>query len=231
MAKFIILFIVAVFVSGCVRTDMTGFVDPAYRHGPALSSVVIIAQGMPLAERVAVEDTVVQAFQLHGVCALRALEIAPPTRALSREQEWEQQWAGAVVSGVQTVLVLTIGEKSEKQVYIPPTYTPGQTYGTVNTFGNTSYLNLYQTPGYTIGGYTVSKPQVSFAAALYDLKTGNTIWTADSLSRGGAVVTYKQLAESVARKTVSTLMADDLFKKTPPPTPQVTKASARPMRC
>lgn len=190
---------------------MTSFVDPSYRDAARFSSVVVVTFGMGLDERQAAEDSAVDSFKSHNVRALRGMDVIPPTRNLSGAQMAELIRA----ANVETVLVLSVGQKGETQTYIPPTYVPGSTYGTVNSIGNTAYLNIYQTPGYTIGGYSISKPRANYSATLYDVRTGSEIWTADALTKGNAFADYKLLAHSVAAKAVSTLLADGLFGTQP----------------
>jgi len=205
---FIVLASALLFLIGCApRTDMTSFVDPAYRSGRNFSSVVVFAVGVGLEEKQIVETAVVEQFSAYKVRAFRGIDVIPPTREVTN-----QQWADKIVSsGVDTVLIISAGGKDVTETYVPPTYFPGTTTGTAQTFGNTTYLNVYQSPGYTTGGYTISKPFAVYSATLIDVASGQTVWKADATSRGNAFATYNDLGLSVANETVAKLIADSLF--------------------
>ena len=190
--------IVAVLLGCVARTDMTSFVDPAYRDGRNYSSVVIFAYGVPLEEQQVIEGAVVERFQLREVRALRGVDVVPPTRQVPIEE-----WGPYVEkSNVETVLIITAGGKDTSQTYVPPT----STYGMAQTVGNTTYLNMYQTPGYTI-----SKPHAAYSAALIDQQNLQVVWMADATSRGNAFATFSDLGRSVAQEIVDRLVDDKLF--------------------
>jgi hypothetical protein len=191
---------------GCTRTHVTSFTDPQYQ-GSSFGSVIILGDNMGLDERQTVENTARKLFQAKGITSLRALDIIPPTRTYSKDE-----FNRAIrATGVQTILVIALTGKDTSETYIPSTYIPGSTYGTVSTLGNTSYISIYQNPGYTVGGYSVSKPHSAYAIALYDVNTDAMIWKADARSAGGATTRWKKLAKAVTLKAVKKLLRDGLF--------------------
>ncbi len=209
MYRLAVFFLAAALLAGCVpRTEMTSFVDPAFRGaGPSFSSVVVFAAGIGLEERQIIEDSVVEAFAVHKVRALRGVDVIPPTRDYT-----DAEWAGQVLAaGVEAVLFIGVGGKDVTETYVPPTYYPGSTYGTATTYGNTTYVDIYQSPGYTVGGYSISKPFAAYAASVISVADGLKAWQADAKAGGNAFHSFNDLSEQVARDTVEQLVADGLF--------------------
>ena len=130
-----------------------------------------------------------------------------PTRQYSEEETW----IILRTDGVDTVLVISLTGQGTKESYVPPTYVPGKTSGSVSVIGNTAFFNSSTTPSYTVGGYKIAKPFASYTAQLYDLDTGQMIWAATAQSKGNAFASYRNLAESMAGQTVEKLLADQMF--------------------
>ena len=192
----------------CVaRTSVTSFVDPAYRQDHNFSSVAVFASGVGLEERQTIEDTVAQRFADHGVRAIRGIDIVPPTRQVT-DKEWTQD---VVASGADTVLIISKTGQGVSHAYIPQTYYPGATSGTAQTVGDMTFFNFNQSPGYTMGGHTISKPRATYSAVLFNVQDEQPMWKADAKSRGSAFADYNDLGRSVADETVDRLIADRLF--------------------
>jgi hypothetical protein len=198
----------AALLLACVaRTNVTSFVDPAYRETHTFLSVAVFALGVGLEERQTIEGTVAQRFAEHGIRALRGIDLVPPTRQVT-----EEEWSRAVVaSAADTLLLIAKVGQDVSHVYVPPTYYPGTTSGTAQTFGNTTSFNFTQSPGYTTGGYTISKPLATYTAVLLNVQDGQPVWKADAHSRGNAFANYNDLGRSLADETVKKLIADQLF--------------------
>ena len=77
--------------------------------------------------------------------------------------------------------------------------------------GNTTYIQMRQSPGYTTGGYTISKPVAGYVVALLDAKNGKEIWRGDADSKGSAFDDFNSLGRSVAETTVQRLIEVGLF--------------------
>lgn len=194
-------------LAGCARTELASYVDPAYQGRPKFTSAVVFAPNIPLKERSRIEDVAVEALAERGVAASRGMDVIPPTRQMTNEQV-----ADAIIArGFEAVLIIFPTGKGTTETYVPPTYHPGTTTGSATTLGNTTYFNFQQSPGYTTGGFNVSKPVASYRASLIDVRSGAVIWTADASSRGSAFDDYVTLGASMARESVSSLVADGLF--------------------
>jgi hypothetical protein len=192
----------------CVaRTSVTSFVDPAYRDTQTFSSVAVFALGVGLEERQIIEGTVAQRLADHGVRAVRGIDLVPPTRQVT-EEEWSHE---ILASGADTLLLIAKVGQDVTHVYVPPTYHPGTISGTAQTFGNTTSMHLTQSPGYTTGGYTLSKPLATYTAVLLNVESGQAMWKADANSRGNVFADYNDLDRSLAEETAQKLIADHLF--------------------
>jgi hypothetical protein len=208
MVRISVLATATVMLLACApRTSMTSFVDPAYRQAPSFSSVAVFAPDAGLDERVTIETAAADAFTSHQVRAVRGIDLIPPTRQITKE-EWANQVIG---SGVDTVLFIAKGGQGTSQAYVPQTYYPGATTGTAQTLGNRTVYNFHQSPGFTTGGFMVSKPHAAYSAILINLQDGQQIWAADATSRSNAFASFDDLDQSVAKEAVAQLIADRLF--------------------
>jgi len=201
-----ILLIGLILLNACAFTDITSFSDPKFA-GRQFSSVMVVGDQMPLKDRMAAEDILVKAFENAGVRAVRGIDYLPPTRTIT-EELFQQAVAQ---TAVQTVLYLALVDRTTSETYMPPVYHPGTSYSTVNVIGNTAYVNTYTNPGYTTGGYTISKPKAAYTSVLVEVTSGETIWTAEASSRGNAFASFEQLTISASQETVKKLIADGLF--------------------
>lgn len=203
-----VLATVVVLVAGCTaRTEVSSFTDPDFRGQGRFQSVAVYALGLPLDERQAVENKLSAELSKRGVRVLRGLDLTPPTRQLT-----DSEWARAVIdSGVESVLFVSALDKDVSSTYVPPTFHPGTTTATVNQLGNTSYVTVQQSPGYTTGGYTVKKPNAEYSGSLIAVASGKQIWQSSARSRGNAFANFKDLGESMATNTISKLVEDGLF--------------------
>lgn len=204
--RFAIAFLCLLVTGACVRSDISSYTDPAFRQSSAVSSMVVFGFGMSLEERGVVESAAVARLEAAGLRGIRGIDIAPPTRQLD-----DAQLVRAILNtGADSVLVIEPTGKGTTSTYVPPTYHPGSVYGTATTTGNFTTLNLYQTPGYTSGGYSISKPHASYAAVLFEADTGAQLWQASIQSRGSAFDDYRSVAEGMAGDVIDELTGSGL---------------------
>lgn len=209
MFRMVLVLLAVAVLAGCgPRTKISSFVDPAYRgDGRHFSSVAVFASGVGLEEQQIIEDSVVAAFAAHEIRALRGMDVIPPTRSYS-----DEEWADLVrATGVEALLFFAVGGKDTTETYIPPTYYPGSTTGTATTYGSTTYIDIQQQPGYTTGGYSVSKPFAAYSASIISVADGSKAWQADATAGGNSFHSFNDLSKQVAKETVEQLVADGLF--------------------
>ena len=187
---------------------MTSYTDPAYQGYPHFASVLVYADRMGVEERNLVESQVVQGLSTQGVRAFRSIDYAPPTRG----HFFDQLREATLKTGAESLLIVGLIDRYSEEYYRPPTYHPGTTTATINQNSDYTYVDIYQSPGYVTGGYTVSKPRAVYLAALYDSAPGRQLaWRADGTASGGSSVSYDQLAVSASNEIVRLLIADRQF--------------------
>ena len=207
MKRFVGVAIAAMLLSGCVRTTMTSFVDPAQRGAPKYQTIAVMGVGLSLQERDAFEKAGVASLAKVNVKAISGLEILPPTR------NWTTQDIANVFqkNGVQAVLYVEDSSKGTEHSYVPPTYTPGQTYVTTQNYGYFSTFQVNQTPSTYTPGYTISKPRASYKVNLMNAQNGAMVWAAEAESRGAAADNYSDMSKALAEKAVTKLKEDGLI--------------------
>jgi len=205
----IILLIVS--CSACVKTKLTTYRDPAYASGYFLGKVLVAAQGLPLAERNAVESSFVEQFQTTNVIAVRSLDLMPPTRQLSPED------IKRVIenNGIDSILSMTDYTKGTDTAYVPQTHVPGQSTSTVTFYGNMAYVNTQTTPGYTYGGFNVRKPRYSYTLSLFDTSNSSIVWTASGDAKGSAASGIDEFGHSTAASTLTKMVEEGLLRRDP----------------
>lgn len=207
--RYFITVLILIAATGCVRTNLTSYSDPSLSSGYRLGKVMVFAGELPLDERAAVETKFVEQFASEKVQAVRGMDVLPPTRQFTQEE------VGQVVQreGVDSVLMMVGYSKSTSSTYVPPTYYPGNTTGTVQYFGNTAYIQTYTQPGYTTGGYSIRKPVYAYKLNLHDARTGQIVWTASADARGSAFADAETFGYSTAATTITKLTEDGLLAR------------------
>lgn len=99
---------------------------------------------------------------------------------------------------IDATLVLSPTASGDTEAYVPPTFVTN-----CSTWGSTT--SCASRP---IGGGTIKSPWVSFAARLYDARTGAAVWIATSRTNGSALSGTSTLIISMAQQTLRTLLHD-----------------------
>lgn len=202
------LLLLTVLLAGCVTTKTTGFVDPAYQSkGYQVSNVVVRAKGATMEEALAAEEKFAEKFSAHGVKVTKFIDLAPPTRKYTVEQEAKL----LKKSGAESVFTVYVAGRDSVQSYVPPTYHAGRTTSTVNMIGTMPYVTTHTTPGYTTGGYSISKPVMATFSSLVDLRNGNNIWQAEGQSSGYGSSSYLDLLLSAGDDAIADMAEKGLF--------------------
>ncbi len=198
--KFTITLLCLFLLTACnATTKLSGFVDPNYRNNFTAKTVLVAGSGMTIEEQKALEDTFIKSFEKYDVAVLRGLEIFPPTRDYSNKDMVKI----ARNNGADTILLVSASDKDVSETYVPPTYHPGTSRSYVSGYGNYATVSTYTSPGYTTGGYSVSKPGMNVSASLINTKNKETIWTAEGFSGGNGFSSFSDLAISTARTSVA----------------------------
>lgn len=201
MRNFAILLCLLALTACNATTRLSGIVDPSYRDSFQAKKMIVMGFGMPIDEQKALETTLEESFSKFDVQVLKGLDVFPPTRDFSDKDTYKI----ARKKGADTILVISADGRDVSETYIPPQYHPGTSTSYVSGYGNFATVNTYTTPGYTTGGYSVSKPAMNVSVLLKNTKNRDTIWTAEGFSGGNAYASFSDLTISVAKTAVQEL--------------------------
>ncbi len=198
----IILFLVVLSFTSCAISKITSVVDPS-SQGKTCKSILVISTFSDLIQKEKVELAFTNSFSKKNIYSLRGSVILPPTREYSTE-EISQILLNNTIDGV---LVVALEDFWEKQTYVPPSST---TTGSAYIINNTIQ---YSQQTRTSGGFSYKKPRVTFESRLIDMRTGQVIWMATTLTKGNAYAGMGTLAGSLARSTVNKLIIDRVVSR------------------
>jgi hypothetical protein len=191
LIKQLFLALPALALAGCVTTSMQGYADNAPPNHPVTRIAAMVAA--PPGLRSDIQRSLTEAATNHGVAAIDALSILPPTRTYSDAEVRAQLKA----RGMDAVLLLTVGDSGIQREYAGTIF-QGQSFGTysgqgtVNTFGNTSNVALSGT--YSGSSFGTATPvhrysrTTQFTAKLLDAETGRTLWVGGGQVNAGGLL-------------------------------------------
>lgn len=188
--KNLLWLIILFMVSGCASTDLTGYVDPAYQNHN-LGKTIICIKGADMGEVFEAEEKISLMLADYNIKSLKYSEIILPTREDSATE-------GALLrsSGADSLLLVAVA-KGAVEDYVPPTYTYGK-YGTTVS-----------------GGYYTTDFIMATKVTVFDIHTGNKIYTADGKSDGG--LSYISLLLNAAKTALKDMEKKGLIHKLPTP--------------
>jgi hypothetical protein len=205
----LVLALTALLLGACVQTRVAGYVDPAYRGGPAIRAIVVAAQTPRLAEREALETAAVAELIANGVRAVRMIDLVPPTRPGGPAAE-----AAAIRSaGVRAVLRIAVDQRATITRYLPPTYVGDPFYGYGGYGGFWPYGGWYGRPAFAgpvTGGSWIDEPVARYEARLQEAGNGTVIWTGEATARGNSNSDFADLAARAAKDLVARLKQDGI---------------------
>lgn len=208
----LVLALTALLLGACVQTRVAGYVDPAYRGGPAIGSIAVAAETPRLAEREALESAAVAELAANGVRAVRMIDLVPPTRPGGPAAE-----AAAIrTSGVRAVLHIAVEQRAVVARYLPPTYVGDPFfYGYGGGYGGFwPYGGWYGRPAFggpVTGGSWVDEPAARYAARLQEAGSDTVIWTGEATAKGNSNSDFADLATRTAKELVGRLKQDGLI--------------------
>jgi hypothetical protein len=170
---------------------MQGYADST----PPTHSVTRIAAmvAAPVGLQADIQRSLSEAAVKHGVAAIDALSILPPTRTYS-DAEVRAQLKARRIDGV---LLLTVGDSGVQREYAGTIF-QGQSFGsysgqgTANTFGNTS--NIAWSGTYSGSSFGTATPihrysrTTQFTAKLLDAETWRTLWVGGGQVNAGGLL-------------------------------------------
>lgn len=190
-------------------TRMSGYVDPDYRGSFQVQKIVVTSLGVPLEEKKNVEEAYISSLTSYNLEIIRGLDLYPPTRDVQKEKLIPL----ARKAGADSLLLLSVGARDVQQEYVPPTYHPGSSTSYVSGYGNYATVNTYHSPGYTSGGYNISKPSQAVFVTLFDTKKSKVVWEAEGISGGNAFANFNDLSISAVKASIKELEKEGLILK------------------
>jgi hypothetical protein len=169
----------ALALTGCVTTSMQGYADNTPPSHPITHIAAYVAA--PIDLRDSLERSLADEANKHGVIAVDALSIFPPTRTYSNAEIR----SGLAARGIDGVLVLSVGDTGVRREYAGTIF-QGQSFGTytgsgtINTFVNTA--NISYGGSYSGSSFGTATPiyryrrTTRFTAKLIDPATGRILW-------------------------------------------------------
>lgn len=164
-------------LAGCASTSLTAYQDPAFATA-GFGKVAVLAMGVQLDERIALENQLVGALRNKRVTADSTVQLFPPTRPMSDEE----LSAALLSSGYDAVLYVQRVEAGSK---VEPSWT--QMLG--GDAANNTAEHLY----------------ASFETRLIDLRSSQVAWMASARTGGSEYAGNDLILDSFANRTADEL--------------------------
>jgi hypothetical protein len=178
--KLLILFIAgAAMLQGCYSTSIEASWKSENYQPKKFKKLLVIGMSTNVAARATVEDELVYYLRIKGINAVAATSVLSPDRNIVSQPQ-EVQKARLIKEGFDGVFAISLLEKKSTTKYISGTtnYAPvsfyGGYYGSFYSYYPHMYSNVYQP------GYYASSQQIILNSSLFDVETGDLLWSAQS---------------------------------------------------
>jgi len=183
--KHFAMFIIILIAAGCIKTQVRSYTDTKYTSYQ-IESVAILTISKDIGLSSAIEDSLSKMFTEANVVSVKSRDILPPTRGYS-----EEEIRNAFLSrGITSLIVVYVGGSSQtSQVIGQQTF--GRAYttasGSAYSLGNNAYGNATATTTSSESSFPIvgHKRDTIADTKLYDIASGNVIWTAQSETEAG----------------------------------------------
>lgn len=219
MKKLITLFIVTILLQACTTsTHLTSSWKQDNAGTKSYDKILVLGVTERQAARSAGENALVEELRKHGINAQPSHAVFPEYRGKKATKEELQ--GSMAEKGFDGIITITLLDIEEDQHYVPgSTYVePAYVYRRYPVYYNRGYIyrdwpfyNYYSTMYQTVyePGYYVSTTKVFIETNLYDVQTGELVWTAQSESVDPNGV--QNLANDLAKAVVNGLEEDKVF--------------------
>lgn len=185
---FLITLFFAILIYGCggAMTDVTGtWKKPDYK-GKKFQNILIVAISKDLIKRSNVEKNLARTMKESGINATASTTALPPDLIKTDGSGKMDSTQKAVVKsqiesmGFDGIIVVSLLDIKDKQTYVPgQTYYAPSHYYLSPGYGYYNYwyssFNYVQTPG-----YYVNEKDIFLSTQLFDVKTEELLWAAES---------------------------------------------------
>jgi hypothetical protein len=213
--SFLVLLVVSIVFYSCssaALTDISGsWKKPAY-SGKKFSNLLVIAVSNDIVKRSSMENSLTSSLKKSKITATASNTVFPPeTLSLNANGKVDETKKAEIKSKIESmgfdgVVVVSLLDIKDKQTYVP-----GSSYYMPNHY----YLSPgygfygYWYPSYEVvssPGYYVNQKDIFLETALFDLKTEELLWSAESETANPSSI--KSLASSYSNAIVSRMISD-----------------------
>jgi hypothetical protein len=193
----------AVYLQGCYSTSISASWMTEDHSPHKYKKILVIGMSTNVAARATVEDELVYYMRLKGINAIAASSVLPPDRSIVSEPH-EVQKQKLQENGFDAIFSISLREKKESTKYVQgssayaPTSFYGGYYGSFYSYYPHMYGNVYQP------GYYVKSEEILLNSNLFDVETGNLLWSAQSDTTDPSSI--DNFANSYARSMTSHLL-------------------------
>lgn len=160
-------------------TEITGSWKNPKTGGDRIHSILVTSLTAKTNARQTVETDLANALQSKGYKAVKSIDVMPPSFTDGKEPDKEALLDKINGTGVDAILTIALIDKETENRYVPGSYSyqPMPRFGYYGRFWG--YYNTWYPTLYSQGYYTEDK--VYFIETnLYDAKTENLLWSAQS---------------------------------------------------
>jgi len=167
-----------VFMSACANTKFTKQWVAEDYNGEPYDDILVLAVADKMGNRQDTENYIVEKLGEAGIDAMQSFDILPKTETIDREA------VGNAIDGLQldAVIVIYATGVTEEEYYIPT-----RRFGVYSGYGygHAHYGSFYNYYPHTyryvyVPGYDNTHHVVALETSLFDLDTGNMIWSGQS---------------------------------------------------
>jgi hypothetical protein len=175
-------------LAGCASTSLTAYQDPAFVTA-SFGKVGVLATGVQLDDRIALENQMVGALRNKRVTAESTVRLFPPTRPVSDEE----MDAALLSDGYDAILYV---QRVEAGSHLEPSWT--------QMFGGDAASN------------TAEHLYASFETRLVDLRSSQVAWMASARTGGSEYAGSDKILDSFASRTADELEGRQLLAQRAP---------------
>jgi hypothetical protein len=218
-----VLFLTALYLSSCMGslTEISGtWTKPGYK-GKKFSKILVVAISNELVKRNAVESAMAKelaSVKINATTSTSVLDLSSIEKTKDGKIDTTKIEAvkkSLIDAGYDGAIVLSLLDKKEKTEYVPgqtyyqPNYYSSYGYGPYSYHGfyNYSYstYNVVNTPG-----YYVEKTNFYIESRLFDLKTNELLWAAQSETLNPS--NMKDFSSSLSKAVVDNIVNDFVIR-------------------
>lgn len=188
---------IALINTGCVSTKLSSVKYPDYTSR-TFRNILVVCETKNQSNKQILEDYLAQKLQQKNTASIQSYKLFSLTAELTDEQKKEI----ILNNSIDALLIIDLGEIGVKESYLPFFTTVNTRNQNGETVTNSSYS----------GGYNIERPFAEFNINLYDAKTGNIAWSANSYTDGNGLANFNDVYRSFSDEIVADILEKELIK-------------------